>query len=72
VATGPAPLCLPGLDPEAVYEVRVAGRLPAGVALPEWTAAPVRLRGSVLAELGLPSPALKPATALVIELELVR
>ncbi|WP_433518654.1 alpha-galactosidase [Nonomuraea sp. CA-143628] len=72
VAMGPSPLRLPGLDPEAVYEVRVAGRLPTGVGLPEWTAAPVRLRGSVLAELGLPSPALKPATALVIELEAVQ
>jgi alpha-galactosidase len=71
VASGPAPLRLPGLDPRAAYEVRVAGPLPAGARLPEWTAAPVRLPGAVLGELGLPAPALRPASALVIELERV-
>jgi alpha-galactosidase len=71
-ATGPAPLRLPGLDPSAVFEVRVAGPAPSGVPLPAWAAAPVRVRGSVLAEVGLPSPPMKPATALVIELNLAR
>ncbi|MEU0572662.1 alpha-galactosidase, partial [Nonomuraea sp. NPDC005983] len=70
VTTAPDPLRLPGLDPGARYEVRVAGPVPTGVALPEWVgAAPVRLPGSVLSELGLPAPALKPASALLIEVE---
>nr|SBO97984.1 Alpha-galactosidase [Nonomuraea gerenzanensis] len=75
LAIAPAPLRLPGLDPEAVYEVRAAGPVPERVLLPEWAAAPdqgpVRLTGAVLGELGLPAPALRPATALVIELERV-
>ncbi|KAB8195247.1 alpha-galactosidase [Nonomuraea phyllanthi] len=71
VAIGAAPLRLPGLDPAGVYEVRVAGPLPRAAHLPEWTGGPVRLSGAVLGELGLPSPALRPETALVFELERV-
>ncbi|MGW3350557.1 alpha-galactosidase [Nonomuraea rubra] len=67
----PGPLLLPGLDPEAVYEVRVAGPVPERAAMPEWTAAPVRLPGAVLGELGLPAPVLRPASALIVELERV-
>ncbi|MCF6473072.1 alpha-galactosidase [Nonomuraea sp. MG754425] len=74
-AITPGPLRLPGLDPEAVYEVRLAGPAPERTALPEWAATPdggpVRLSGAVLGELGLPAPALRPATALVVELERV-
>jgi alpha-galactosidase len=69
VAAAPDPLRLPGLDPAALYEVRVAGPLPRHAMLPEWTGAPVRLPGSVLGELGLPAPALQPTSALIIELE---
>ncbi|NUO96333.1 MAG: alpha-galactosidase [Nonomuraea sp.] len=69
VTAGPDPLRLPGLDPGALYEVRVAGPLPQHAGLPQWTLAPVRLPGSVLTELGLPAPALRPASALIIEVE---
>ena len=71
VDAGPAPLRLPGLDPEATYEVRLAGPVPERAVLPEWAAGPVRLRGSVLGELGLPAPAMRPASALVLEVERV-
>jgi alpha-galactosidase len=71
LAIAPGPLRLPGLDPEAVYEVRVAGPVPERAAMPEWAAAPVRLPGAVLGELGLPAPALRPASALVVEVERV-
>ncbi|WP_417629168.1 alpha-galactosidase [Nonomuraea insulae] len=71
VDIAPAPLRLPGLDPAALYEVRVAGPAPERSGMPEWAAAPVRLPGSVLGELGLPAPVLRPATALLIEVERV-
>ncbi|WP_188194067.1 alpha-galactosidase [Nonomuraea sp. SYSU D8015] len=67
----PAPLRLPGLDPAALYEVRVAGPVPAGAQMPEWAAAPVRVPGSALAELGLPAPVLRATSVLVIEVEKV-
>ncbi|MDP4507883.1 alpha-galactosidase [Nonomuraea turcica] len=75
VESAPAPLRLPGLDPAALYEVRVAGPVPQGAAMPpwaampEWAAAPVRLPGAALAELGLPAPGLRPTSVLVIEVE---
>ncbi|MGP3913589.1 alpha-galactosidase [Nonomuraea sp. 10N515B] len=75
VESAPAPLRLPGLDPAALYEVRVVGPVPQGAAMPpwaampEWAAAPVRLPGAVLAELGLPAPGLRPTSVLVIEVE---
>ncbi|MGW0803903.1 alpha-galactosidase [Nonomuraea sp. NPDC002799] len=71
VAVLPEPVRLPGLDPAALYEVRVAGPTPQGALLPEWAAGPVRLRGAVLGELGLPAPALRPASALIVELDRV-
>ncbi|HEX4811445.1 MAG TPA: GH36 C-terminal domain-containing protein [Nonomuraea sp.] len=71
VATAPPPLRLPGLDPAGRYEVRVAGPVPEAAAMPAWTAAPVRLPGAALGELGLPAPALRPTSVLVIELEKV-
>ncbi|MFG6195244.1 alpha-galactosidase [Nonomuraea sp. JJY05] len=71
VAIGPAPLRLPGLDPAATYEVRVAGPKPRAAGLPEWTSGPVRLSGAVLGELGLPAPALRAESALVLEVERV-
>jgi alpha-galactosidase len=37
--------------------------------LPAWAREPVRLPGSVLGELGLPAPGLRPASALVLEVE---
>ncbi|MFC4121062.1 alpha-galactosidase [Nonomuraea zeae] len=73
--TGPGPIRLPGLDPAALYEVRTAGPLPEGAGLPRWAAAagdgPIRLPGAVLAELGLPGPALRPASVLLVEAERV-
>ncbi|MFC6084501.1 alpha-galactosidase, partial [Sphaerisporangium aureirubrum] len=69
VAAGPDPVRLPGLDPAARYEVRLAGPLPEGAALPRWAAAPVCLPGAVLTEAGLPAPALRPASVLLIEAE---
>ncbi|WP_407670164.1 alpha-galactosidase [Nonomuraea solani] len=71
VDTGPGPLRLPGLDPEARYEVRVAGPVPPRTGLPEWAAGPVRVPGAVLAEVGLPAPALRPTSVLLIEVEKV-
>ncbi|MEV0234386.1 alpha-galactosidase [Nonomuraea sp. NPDC050786] len=76
VSIGPAPLRLPGLDPASTYEVRVAvPKTPASNmpqwSTPRWMAGPVRLSGAVLGELGLPAPALRPTTALVIEVEKV-
>ncbi|MFG2074860.1 alpha-galactosidase [Nonomuraea maritima] len=68
VTVGGEPLRLPGLDPQAVYEVRVAGPEPDGARLPDWAGGPVRLSGSVLGELGLPAPSLRPASALLVEL----
>ncbi|MFI7702500.1 alpha-galactosidase [Nonomuraea sp. NPDC049480] len=67
----PAPLRLPGLDPAALYEVRVAGPVPQRAAMPEWAAAPVRLPGSALGELGLPAPTMRPTSVLVIEVDRV-
>ncbi|MEW9551596.1 alpha-galactosidase [Nonomuraea sp. NPDC050783] len=69
--SAPAPLRLPGLDPAARYEVRVAGPVPAGAAMPAWAAGPVRLPGAALAGPGLPAPALRPTSVLVIEVERV-
>ncbi|MGW4411823.1 alpha-galactosidase [Nonomuraea sp. NPDC004702] len=71
VTVSPEPLRLPGLDPAALYEVRAAGPLPEGAGLPQWVFAPARLPGAALAELGLPGPALRPASALVFEVERV-
>ncbi|MEO3807699.1 alpha-galactosidase [Sphaerisporangium sp. B11E5] len=67
VAAAGDPVRLPGLDPAARYEVTVPGPLPEGAALPRWAAAPLRLPGVVLAEAGLPAPALRPASVLLIE-----
>jgi alpha-galactosidase len=39
--------------------------------MPEWAAAPVRLPGSALSELGLPAPAMRATSVLVIEVERV-
>jgi alpha-galactosidase len=77
VEWAPAPLRLPGLDPAALYEVRVAGPVPEAAMMPqwammpEWAAAPVRLPGSALGELGLPAPTMRPTSVLVIEVERV-
>ncbi|WP_449290141.1 alpha-galactosidase [Nonomuraea purpurea] len=72
VETGPDTLRLPGLDPDALYEVSVAGPLPErAAALPRWVEEPVRLHGAVLGELGLPAPVLRPTSALVIEVRRV-
>ncbi|GAA3557638.1 alpha-galactosidase [Nonomuraea rosea] len=73
--TGPGPIRLPGLDPAALYEVRPAGPLPEGAGLPQWAVTsengPIRLPGAALAELGLPAPALRPASVLLVEVERV-
>ncbi|MEO3870907.1 alpha-galactosidase [Nonomuraea sp. B12E4] len=69
VDSGPAPLRLPGLDPAAEYVVQQVGPLPPNAAVPGWGDEPIRLPGAALAELGLPAPALRPASVVLIELE---
>ncbi|MFG1703197.1 alpha-galactosidase [Nonomuraea sp. M3C6] len=71
VESGPAPLRLPGLDPAAEYDLRIAGPIPAGTAMPGWADESLRLPGATLGELGLPGPSLRPASALLFEVERV-
>jgi alpha-galactosidase len=62
------PLRLPGLRADLNYAVSVSGT-PGDVRLPAWArpgAAPT-LSGRHLAEVGLPAPALRPGSALVVE-----
>jgi alpha-galactosidase len=68
VADVPEPIRLPGLDPTRTYTVEAVGPRPDGVALPPWTARPLELSGAALSDLGLPAPALRPTTALVLAL----
>jgi alpha-galactosidase len=68
----PAPMRLPGLDPERRYRVDVAE--PAGPPMtighaPEWT--PRELTGRVLAEVGLRPPVLAPEQAWLVEVTAV-
>ena len=71
VAAAPPRLFLPGLDPAAVYTVAVCPEL----ALPRpdlaqrapWLAAPFEATGAVLATVGLTTPFLDPAQAVVFE-----
>ena len=69
----PAPLLLPGLDPEARYRVsRVAlpGERPGPARTqPRWLDQPTVLRGDELAHVGLQLPAMHPETALLIHLQ---
>ncbi|WP_181036435.1 alpha-galactosidase [Arthrobacter sp. B1805] len=73
----PGPLTFPGLDPEAVYEVRLAvpqeGHPGSGQSPLAWLHAaldgePLRLSGRVLGHSGLQAPVLLPEQTLLIEL----
>ncbi|NUT34730.1 MAG: alpha-galactosidase [Hamadaea sp.] len=73
VDTNPAPLRLPGLDPDGVYQVSVSSEvLPESLAHHgrhqlDWLAG-VTLPGRVLDAVGLIAPRLNPAQAVVLEL----
>ncbi|MGN6445070.1 alpha-galactosidase [Amnibacterium sp.] len=71
----PAPVRLPGLDPERRYRVTAALPVPAHATLdrsgPPWLATGVELSGTALAVLGLPMPVLNPEHAIVLRVEAV-
>jgi alpha-galactosidase len=68
----PAPLRLPGLDPDRVYEVRhlpLPGlRLGPGRVQPEWMTEGLHLMGRQLATHGIQLPVLNPETAILLHL----
>lgn len=68
----PPAVRLPGLDPDAAYEVRVLDLGPVRTiqdANPPWLdAGSIRLSGRMLGEVGLPMPLLAPENAIVLEL----
>jgi alpha-galactosidase len=55
--TPPGPLRLPGLNPQALYQIEL---LSAGITAPDWASAPLTLPGAVLERAGLQAPALRP------------
>ena len=67
----PGRVRLPGLEPDRAYTIRVRedGGSPAVVehAPPPWSREQITLPGSVLGTVGLPMPALAPASALVLQ-----
>ena len=76
----PGPLAFPGLDPEALYEVRPAvpaeghpgnGQSPLAWLQSALDGSPLRLPGRVLARAGLQAPVLLPEQTLLIELRAV-
>ncbi len=70
----PPAIRLAGLDPSRDYQVSVIGPETglAGAVLPRWVEKPFIAAGSVLAEAGLPAPGLRPAGALLVEIEAAR
>jgi len=76
IPTSHAPnLFFRGLDPERNYRVKVVA--PAGaagmmlIAPPPWVESEFVTTGSILASIGLPAPILRPAEALLIEIEAI-
>ncbi len=67
----PAPIRLPGLNPDADYRVEAIPGVVSGPVdrWPAWTAGDVRLTGRALAVIGLPAPPLhdRPGTAFLLE-----
>jgi alpha-galactosidase len=67
--------CLPGLDPDATYEVRhvplPGERWGLASSHPDWLADGVTLTGAALARHGLRPPVLLPGTAVLVELNAV-
>jgi alpha-galactosidase len=70
----PPAMRLAGLDPSQVYQVAVIGPETAvsGALLPRWVEKPLLVTGSVLMDLGLPAPQLRPASALLVQVEAAR
>jgi alpha-galactosidase len=73
-AEAPPAFRLAGLDPSRDYQVSVIGpeTALAGVVLPRWAEKPFTVAGSVLTEVGLPAPGLRPAGLLLVEIEAAR
>jgi alpha-galactosidase len=71
----PAPMTLPGLDPERLYRVQLGLEVDAHSTQdrrhPSWFPGPVDLTGAALADIGLPMPALRPEHAIVFEVTAV-
>jgi len=70
-AEAPPAIRLAGLDPARDYQVSVIGpeTALAGAVLPRWTEKPFIAAGSVLTEVGLSAPGLRPASTLLVEIE---
>ena len=66
----PAPIRLPGLDPDRAYTISVVGGPAGEPALPSWAGdgAVRTVPGRLLSDVGIRAPALRPGTALVLEL----
>jgi alpha-galactosidase len=73
-AKAPPAFRLAGLDPSRDYQVSVIGpeTAVAGAVLPRWVEKPFTVAGSVLTEVGLPAPGLRPASMLLVEIEAAR
>jgi len=70
----PPPICLPGLDPQGVYRLSLAGPLPSQVSfdtpgLAALKAGKLAAPGAVLADVGLQTPILPPETVLLLHLK---
>jgi alpha-galactosidase len=66
----PAPIRLPGLHPDRAYTISVVGGPAGELALPSWAGdGGVRtVPGRLLSDVGIRAPALRPGTAVVLEL----
>ena len=73
-AKAPPAFRLAGLDPSRDYQVSVIGpeTAVAGAILPRWVEKPFTAAGSVLTEVGLPAPGLRPASLLLVEIAAAR
>lgn len=65
----PAPIRLPGLDPDRTYQVETIGQPPLYSAPPAgWVGAdPIEVGGRILLLVGLAAPALRPETTLLLK-----
>ena len=67
VEDSPGRVALPGLTPDVRYRVTPVGPVPADVPLPPWWSHGATLSGRMLAGPGIELPALRPATAVLLE-----